>query len=440
MINDATIEIRRPRWREELVEALKAETFKRREVTFLLGTDEDIPAERRAAFAPHHVEELRGALGEAGLDVTVLAVAGVGDRAGFADSSYRHAGARIVARDEIEGSVDVVHALKEPTLYEASIPGPFLRIGALHLPSYPPGVAEMLRQKNFSLIIDGATVGNCSYLLGGGDRTPIVGSMSRFAGAVAGEKVAEALAEAGKIIVVGGGIAGLAAIETVRPKLASLVVVETYPPTRERLPKALGDLGISDFEIVPALTDTILADAAGLIFAHRAGAQAAAKICSVDQLAGMRNGGALADIAIDQGGSLYFDGYDENDDAHATREKCRAELNKKGLSYYAETNIPREVPYEATERHGDASWAYVAALMGLCAVHGGPDGAGAAILSHDIRVYGENDSVGDRGLLDCLTQDLRNGVQLAVVDGNVRVTDPDIEDNVPLMQWVQSAE
>ena len=90
-------------------------------------------------------------------------VSGAGDRAGFFDWHYAATGARVVDRDEIPrlGQVDVLHALKEPTAYECDVPGPLLRIGALHLASYPPGLCRMLAHRNFAAIFDGGTVGNC---------------------------------------------------------------------------------------------------------------------------------------------------------------------------------------------------------------------------------------------------------------------------------------
>jgi alanine dehydrogenase len=432
----------RPRLEAELRQALPLLGYARRRVRFLLGSDEDIDHETRVALVPRHVEALGEALGEAGLELEVLVASGAGDRAGFRDAEYAAAGARVVGRDEIArlGPVDVLHALKEPTACESEVPGPLLRIGALHLASYPPGLCRMLARRNFAAIFDGGTVGSCSYLLDGGDRTPIVASMSRFAGSVAGRKLVEGLTEkglgAGKVVVVGGGVAGLAAIGEIGPKTAKLVVIERYPPTRERLPGLLRAHGFRDFEIVPDLTDEALRDAVGVIFAHRSGAKAAEKVCTFDQIRLMRTGAAVVDIAIDQGGSIRHDGYCEDDNAAASRDKYRALL--RDYYYFSETNMPRAVPREASEVHGDASWVYVASLLALTALHGGPCEATREILRHQVRALGTADGVGGRDLVGCLVQDLRNGLQIAAGEAGVRIEDPEVRNNDVLAHWVHA--
>jgi len=428
-----------PRFQVELRQALPRLHYARRRVRFLLGSDEAIAHETRVALVPRHLVTLSETLGEAGLDLEILVTSGAGDRAGFCDGDYAAAGARIVDRDEIPGlgQIDVLHALKEPTAYECGVPGPILRIGALHLASFPPGLCRMLAHRNFTAIFDGGTVGSCSYLIDGGDRTPIVASMSRFAGTVAGSKLVAGLEEnglgAGKVVVVGGGVAGLAAIGEIGPKTEKLVVIERYPPARERLPGLLRAHGFSDYEIVPELTDEALRDAVGVIFAHRSGAKAAEKVCTFDQIRLMRTGAAVVDIAIDQGGSIRHDGYCEDDDAATSRDKYRALL--RDYYYYSETNMPREVPREASEVHGDASWVYVASLLALTALHGGPCEVAREILRHEVRTV---EGLGGRDLIDCLVQDLRNGLQIAAGEGGVRIEDPEVRNNEVLAQWVHA--
>ncbi len=428
--------------RSPLRQSLSAQTFSRKRVTFLLGTDEYIRHETRVALTPRHLRELREDLDACGLELRLLAVSGAGIRADFSDREYADVGAKIIQPAQLSEirELDVLHALKEPTRYESEPPGPFLRIGALHLASYPPGVCELLARKNFAAIFDGGTIGNCSYLENGGDRTPIVASMSRFAGAVAGMKLVAGLremgTEAGKMVVVGGGIAGLSAIEKIKPLTTRLIVVEPYPETRERLSGELEGLGFSDYAIIPGLTDEAVTDAVGMVFAHRSGAKAAEKVCTIEQIRKMKPGAGVADIAIDQGGSILHDDYGEDDDAATCRKKYQQLL--KDYFYYAETNMPREEPHGASERHGNVSLPYVTMLLALSALHGGPQEAMQEILRREIRIFNSEDELAGRSLLDCLIQDLRNGMQLATRGGEVLITDPDIERNQPLAEWVRN--
>ncbi len=430
-----------------LAEELRRLRYRTREVSFFLGTDEHILRERRVALTPGHVERLRRDLEAAGLRPRIYVAAGAGARAeldgqAFADADYRDAGARVVTLEEAAelGRLDVVHALKEPTGYEGSLPGPLVRIGALHLASKPAGLCAMLGHKNFAAILDGGTVGDCSYLKHGGDRTPIVGSMSRFAGAVAGRKLVEGLHVAGigpgRVIVVGGGIAGLAAIRKIGPKTRELVVIEPQQTAREHLERRLPGLGFDDFRVLPRLTGDLFSGAVGIVFAHRSGARAAEKVCSFDDICRMRTGAAISDIAIDQGGSIAHPGYREEDDAVASRKKYRRLL--AGYHYYAETNMPREEPLEASEVHGDSSLPYVTALLALSALCGGPEAAVRRILEKEIRHFRDPAEVAGRDLFDCVIQDLRNGLQLAIERRRLSITDPDIEKDATLAGWVRS--
>ncbi len=435
----------------QLVRELRGLEYRRPRVDFLLGSDEFIHQERRVAMTPEHIVQLREGLLSCGLEPRIHVVRGAGERAGddagevFEDRRYEAAGASLVAASRVAelGGVDVVHALKEPTDYESHLRGPLLRIGALHLASKPPGLCPMLAKKNFAAIIDGGTVGSCSYLLHGGDRTPIVASMSRFAGWLSGKKVVQGLAGdglgPGRIVVVGGGVAGCAAIEKVRPMAAELVVVERFEPTRERLPGVLTQLGFSGrFRVEPELREELLDDAVAVVFAHRSGAKKAEKVCDYDRhIRRMRRGAAIADIAIDQGGSISHSGYNEEDDAAASLAKYKALLSPD-YAYYAETNMPRADPHNASLLHGDASLPYITAVLALCARHGGPAQATREILKRPARAFSptEKQDVHGRSLLDCVAQDLRNGFQVVCSDGAVEITDPDIEKHPSLVEWV----
>lgn len=421
---------------------LPSRSYAKSVVRLLLGTDEHIPHERRVGLVPKQIAALHARLAEHGLRCEILVVEGAGDRAGFIDQAYAEAGARIIKASALrdEEPFDVVHALKEPTEYESLLPGPFLRIGAVHLASKPSGVCAMLDQRNFAGIIDGGTVGNCSHLLTGGDRTPIVGSMSRFAGWVAARKLVEGVQEThrrGKVVVVGGGIAGTSAAERLAPIAEEIVVVERYEPIHADIAARIRGFGIPNVTVVEHLTDQVLDDAIGIVFAHRSGAKAAEKICNLEQIERMRPGAGIADIAIDQGGSILHPGYLETDDAHASRKKY-IELFAGRYFYYAEVNMPREEPYDASITHGRTVAPYLEVLLALCALEGSPDAALTRIRQLPAQRFTDAADIRGRSLFECVVQDLRNGLQLAITKGNVEIIDQDIADDEGLSAWVHS--
>ncbi|MDA8016453.1 MAG: hypothetical protein MPN21_03305 [Thermoanaerobaculia bacterium] len=412
----------------------------------LLGTDQFIRHERRVALTPEQVQRLYRDLASVGVEVdtTVASKAGARAEPPFTDQQYEDAGARIVPVDELvrQAPFDVVHSLKEPTEYEATLPGPFLRIGALHLPSYPEGVCSMLRSRNFAAILDGAVVGNCSYHLSGGDRTPIVASMSRFAGAVSGRRVTEGTLarglKPGKVVVVGGGVAGRAAIGEMRDQAARLIVIEPWEPMRRKLETKLPALGFDRdrYEIRENLDDKVFVDAIGIVFAHRTAARAAEKVCDETQIRRMTRGAVIADIAIDQGGSIRHEGYDEADPADVARRKY-IELFAGDYFYYGEVNMPREEPRLASIHHGMASLPYITLLLSRCARLGGPRSVASRLLEMTPKIHGPDEPV-QLDLVSAMEQDLRNGILLAVVDGDAVITDADVESDPVLRDWVQS--
>jgi len=424
-----------------LIDATSTHLAKNR-ATLLLGSDEQIAHETRVGLTPAHLAPLVKRLSAAGVALDVLVLRGAGARAGFLDADYRAAGAELVDEAALGArpAVDVVHALKEPTAYESRLPGPFLRIGAVHLATKPSGVCAMLAQRNFAAIIDGGTVGNCSYLLDGGDRTPIVGSMSRFAGWVAAEKVVEGVRRRhpqGKVIVIGGGIAGTSAAEKLLAIAGEIVVIERYAPIHDRIRAQLVACGFRTdaVRILEHLDDQVFDHAIAIVFAHRSGARAAEKVCSLAQIERLEPGAGIADIAIDQGGSILHDGYSEDDDATTARAKY-IELFAGRFFYYAEVNMPRERPRKASRMHGDAVLPYLEALLLMCALHGGPTAACAELRRLPPHRYSDAREFAGLSRFDCLKRDLRNGLQLAIKDGRVDVVDADIAADRALRRWI----
>ena len=69
-----------------------------------------------------------------------------------------------------------------------------------------------------------------------------------------------------------------------------------------------------------------------------------------------------------------------------SRAKYRALLEPEYF-YYAESNMPRVEPHEASEVHGDASLPYVTALLALVGSHGSPRAVAAS--PEYIRLFGD---------------------------------------------------
>ena len=364
--------------------------------------------------------------------------------AGFRDRDFVEAGAQIVDWKQFASlePFDVVHALKEPYTHEADIQERFIRIGALHLASRSAGVGQMLAKQKFSALFDGSTVGSCSYLISGAEETPIVASMSQLAGNLASERILDIGGERlrnERVLVIGAGFAGVSAMLGLRDKVRSLTVVEKDARVRSQLAWLLRRLGFSEFEIVEKCSRDLLAEATGVIFAHRTGADPASKLYTIEDITStMEQGSVIVDIAVDQGGSIDCPSINPEDDVYTKIEKYKKELDN--YCYYAEPNMPRRRPREASTRHGDAVLPYIVALHLLCAEYGDPVSATEYIFKRDVRRLKERRELellpnGD-DFFECVIQDLRNGLQVISEKGELKICDPAIANNAEILDFV----
>jgi hypothetical protein len=152
----------------------------------------------------------------------------------------------------------------------------------------------------------------------------------------------------------------------------------------------------------------------------------------------MEQGSVIVDIAIDQGGSIACPTISIEDDVHVRIRKYKDAL--KDYCYYAETNMPCQEPREASKRHGDAVLPYVVALLILCAEYGDPASATGYILSRDIVRFkhrSELPAALENDFLQCIVQDLRNGLEIAVLDGKVEICDPALKANAEIRNFVE---
>jgi hypothetical protein len=206
---------------------------------------------------------------------------------------------------------------------------------------------------------------------------------------------------------------------------------------RGRLSWLMRKLGFSEFMVVEKCSRELLREAKGVIFAHRTGADPAEKICSIDDIKKMEQGSVIIDIAIDQGGSIACPEIMPDDEVSVRIQKYKEVL--RNYCYYAESNMPRRKPREASKRHGDAVLPYIVALLTLSAKHGDPSSATDYILRRDVRRFKERDQLPEeyeRNFFECVVQDLRNGLELAVRNGKVEICDPALKANREIEDFV----
>lgn len=414
---------------------------RKRKVELLLGNDREIGREKhlqekRVGIVPDHVRQLFGFFADLGVDLSVLVMQGAGQRAGFADTDFVAAGAEIITLEELEyhdGPPDVVHALKEPSLYERTIPGPFCRIGAVHSGDFhsDSGLGSLLEKKNIA-IFDGSHTGAPDAF-----RIPIRGGMSIFAGHIAAEWVLGHLQQrhlSGRAVVVGAGNAGKAAVSRLaaKPEVTEVCLLDSdeYPERLEQIRASLaaepkvrveGIRGSDHPHLVRALDGAV-----AVVFAVARPGEEAPRVVHVDTLQDkLAEGAIVVDISIDEKGAIHDPAIRKS----WTSSEIIDHFNKvfashRHRAYRAITNMPRAYPKEASEAHGESILPYLAALLFLAAREGGAKGVVQYLERRPFE--GRNPdprSVRPDQVLDALVQDLRNGMAFYPHDGRIMVSD-----------------
>ena len=408
-------------------------------VSFLLGTDVHIgepeTCEQRVAITPEQMGLLKRWLNELGIEGRFYVVSGAGNGAGFSDGMYVEVGAEIVEEEDLprlERLPDVVHALKESTAYEATIPGAFIRIGALHSGDFTPdsGLAEFIAGGSFCGVFDGSAVGGFAYRCETDVKpkypVPLRSSMSVYAGKLAGLDVSEHLDVDEKVVISGGGIAGTSAVSVLLEeknleRIREILILEKSPLRCEQLREQYAEYPKVRIKQSGNVADEDLQGAKGFILTiFLQGSGATPKVARVEQMRLMREGAAIVDVAIDEGGGIRIPKDDEVDSVTGGRPRItaadvRGEIQAlgKNLAYTADNHMPRRQPKLASVEPGETALMYLATLMYLCALKGSPEAALKFIMDQD---YMEH----PKTIMSALVLDLKHGMAFARQD-NVMV-------------------
>ena len=333
-----------------------------------IGVPTEIKAqEGRVGLTPAGVRELT-ARGHA---VLVQSGAGRGSRIG--DAEYHAQGATIVAHaEDVFAGADMVVKVKEPQPSEVALlrPGQLL-FTYLHLAA-EPALAD-------GLCASGATC--IAYETVEDERAglPLLAPMSEVAGRLAAQVAASTLASGGaargvlmggvpgvapaRVVVIGGGVAGTSAARVAAGMGADVVVLDRSLRRLRELEVELGRLVTTRFASMLAIEE-LLPEADAVIGTVLVRGARAPHVVRRADLARMRPGTVLVDVAIDQGGCF-----------ETSRPTTHAEPTyvTAGVVHYCVANMPGTVPVTATHALVNATLPSVLALADL-----GVDGALAA--------------------------------------------------------------
>lgn len=263
--------------------------------------------EGRVALIPTDVRQLI----QHGHEVSIEKDAGI--NAGFTNEHYMSAGASIVPTKEV-WSNELLIGVKEPIENEYKWFREDLTIFSyLHLAALPFLTNALVKSGATAIALEGVEMDG---------RLPGLDPMSTIAGRIAGQLAMRNLYRdsggsglllggvngtyKGKALVVGGGVAGMAAARELAAFGTRVLVVDNNPTVVYRINELTFDLGA---DITAELSDDIsyteeLCDTDVLIGAVLIPGRITPRVVSEEDIKGMPDGSVAIDIGIDQGGCI----------------------------------------------------------------------------------------------------------------------------------------
>ena len=278
----------------------------------------------------------------------VLVETGAGAGSGIPDAAYEAAGARIAATAAEAWAAPLVLKVKEPIQHELDLLRDDLTLFAyLHLAAAPE-LAEALLDRGTTAIAyetvrapDGSlpmlapmseVAGRLSVTQGASLLTAPAGGAGLLLGGVPGTR-------AGHTVVLGGGVAGAAAVEMAVGLGSRVTVLDVSLPRLRQFDTVYGGrvqtLHSNRVTVEAAVLDADLVIGSVLV----PGAKAP-KLVTNDVVARMRPGSVLVDIAVDQGGCFA-------DSRPTTHREPTFRVHETVFACVA--NLPGAVPRTSTE-------------------------------------------------------------------------------------------
>jgi len=322
-----------------------------------VGVVREIKAdEYRVAITPAGVREMR----EHGHEV--LIEAGAGEGSAIADGEYEAQGAEIAAEaaEVFERAEMIVHVKElQPPEIEMLRPGQLL-FTYLHLAPDPEQTSALCRS--------GATCVAYETVEDAHGRLPLLAPMSEIAGKIATQAGAFMLEKpeggrgillggvpgvaAANVLVIGGGVVGMNAAFIAIGMEADVFVYDRSIDRLRELDIVFGGRCSTVYSTTLAIEEMLpRADLViGAVLVHGARAP---YVVRREQLALMKPGAVLVDVAIDQGGCF------ETSRPTTHREPT---FEVEGITHYCVTNMPGAVPITSTHALTNATLPYAIAL------------------------------------------------------------------------------
>ena len=325
----------------------------------IIGVPKEIKTlEFRVALTPAGVRELV----KNGHQVLIESGAGLGSA--ISDSQFQSEGAEIVpSSKDVWQRAEMVMKVKEPLPSEY----PLMREGQilftyLHLAASKECTDALIAAKNIAIAYETVEVNG---------QLPLLAPMSEVAGRLSTQVGATALQKAnggrgvllggvpgvrpGKVVIIGGGVAGLNAAVMARGLGADVTILDRSAARLQQIDSLYNGttktLMSNDHAIEQEVIEADLVIGAVLIHGAKA-----PKLVSNDLVSKMKSGSVLVDIAIDQGGCFA----DSKPTTHADPT-----YQVHNSVFYCVANMPGAVPVTSTYALTNATLPYAVAIANL---------------------------------------------------------------------------
>jgi NAD(P) transhydrogenase subunit alpha len=320
---------------------------------------ESKPGETRAAATPKTVEQIL----KLGYDVVVESGAGV--LSSFDDAAFAAAGATVVG-DEV-WDADVVMKVNAPSQDELDRLGPGQTVVSLLAPALSPDLVEALSARGVTALAMDAvprisraqSLDVLSSMANIAGYRAVIEAANEFGSLFTGQVTAAGKVPPAKVLVVGAGVAGLAAIGTANSLGAIVRAFDARGEVGEQV-ESMGaeflridveDTGPSATGYATETTEDFNAKAAAM-YAEQAKdvdiivttalipGRPAPRLITEEMVASMKNGSVVVDMAASNGGNVAGSVADEK------------VVTDNGVTILGYTDLPGRLPTQASQLYG----------------------------------------------------------------------------------------
>ncbi len=331
-----------------------------------IGIPQEIyPDECRVAATPDTATKLQK------LGFTVLIQAGAGEKANFSDRLYEEVGCQIIGnKEELWQNADIILKVRPPQPEEVNLLTEGKTLISFIYPAQNPELLEQLSAKQVSVLAMDAVprisraqkLDALSSMANIAGYRAVIEAANNFGRFFTGQITAAGKVPPAKVMVIGAGVAGLAAIGTAKSLGAIVRAFDTRPVVKEQVESLGGEFLELEFEedgsgqggYAKVMSKEFI-EAEMALFAEQAEevdiiittalipGKPAPKLITEPMVRSMREGSVVVDLAAEQGGNCEV-------------TKPNEVYQYEGVTIIGLTDLPSRMANQSSQLYGTNLW------------------------------------------------------------------------------------